>query len=429
MSLSLDIFTPAHRNDFLLEAFYSIKNQPYDHWLIHPNNSLTIADIPKVILDDSRTVIVTSDDPPTTNIGALKRICCSVSESDLLLEYDYDDILAPNAVEEIKKAFEENPEVVFVYSDCAHFNDDARRTPRFFGNATATTNEDTLYGWVYYDYQQDGFLYKAAKCPEAIPFHLSIILFSPDHVRSFRKTAYNAIGGYDASLNILDDADLLARLYLHGDFYHLKSCLYMYRVHSSGNTWIERNEAIQKGMIEMQKKYIRPLAEAWARKNNLPMIDFCGGINPKEGYLSVDLQDGNIIADLNQCWPFKTSSVGVIRASDAIEHLKNIVFTMSEIHRVLVPGGYLIADTPSSDGRGSFMDPTHITHINQNSFWYYTRQDQARFIRNTEIRFQEIVLETYFPNEWARINNIPYVRSDLIALKQNGPKIMGAKLI
>ena len=28
--------------------------------------------------------------------------------------------------------------------------------------------------------------------------------------------------------------------------------------------------------------------------------------------------------------------------------------------------------TPSTDGRGAFQDPTHVSFYNENSFWYFT---------------------------------------------------------
>lgn len=427
MSLTVSIFTPTNNASYLEELYCSIKNQEYLEWLIFPNNGLSMEDIPAVILDDERTVIVATDDPPTSNIGALKRICCSVAEGLVCVEVDHDDILTPGIIDKIKECFED-PEVVFAYSDSAAFNDDARRTPRFYGSANAENMYDATYGWKYYDHKQDGFLYKAAVTPDPIPAHASIILFSPDHIRAFRRSTYEEVGGYDASLAVLDDSDLLCRLYTKGKFRHVPTCGYLYRV-TGNNSWLQRNDDIQKGMIEIQKKYIRPLAEAWCMENNLPMIDLGGGFNCPTNYTSVDLRNSDIITDLNGHFPFETSSIGIIRAHDILEHLKDSMHALSEIHRVLVPGGYFFGMTPSTDGRGAWQAPDHISFFNQNSFFYVTRYDQARFINNTTVRFQEIVLETYFPDDYCRNNNISYVRSDLIALKSGGPKIMGAKLI
>lgn len=416
LDLSLDIFTPAHRNDYLLDAYNSIKNQSYDHWLLYPNNGLTIDDIPKIILEDPRTVIVTSEDSPTTNIGALKRICCSASDADILAELDFDDTLCPGIIDKIKEAFQDS-EVVFVYSDSVQYNNEDKSS-RFYGAANAENNYDAVYGWQYYDYWQDGVLYKAAITPDPIPAHVSIIHNAPDHVRSFRRSAYEEVGGYDAGLSICDDQDLMCRLFQKGKFKHLKECGYLYRVYGS-NSWLQRNEDIQTTTVEMQKKYLHPMVEGWAKQNNYKMIDICGRFNKPEGYLSVDLKDADINADLNERWPFEDSSIGVVRAFDALEHLDNIVFTMSEIHRVLMPGGYLLSQTPSTSGFGAFQDPTHKSFLNRNSFYYYTRAEQAQYIDNTSIRFKSIILEEFFPNDWALNNNISYIRADLICLKDS----------
>jgi hypothetical protein len=92
---------------------------------------------------------------------------------------------------------------------------------------------------------------------------------------------------------------------------------------------------------------------------------------------------------------------------------------MSEIHRVLVPGGYCFIHVPSTDGRGAWQDPTHVSYWNQNSFFYYTRQQQAKYIDNSSIRFKTITLDTFYPSQWERDNQIPYVRAYLLALKSN----------
>jgi len=53
------------------------------------------------------------------------------------------------------------------------------------------------------------------------------------------------------------------------------------------------------------------------------------------------------------------------------EHERCVVGLMNAIYRALVPGGCLLAATPSTDGRGAFQDPTHCSFWNiTDSFWY-----------------------------------------------------------
>jgi SAM-dependent methyltransferase len=176
---------------------------------------------------------------------------------------------------------------------------------------------------------------------------------------------------------------------------------------------LERNQAIQEKSQELFHKDIYNLADRFSRKNGLMKIDLCGGFNKPEGYISVDKYDGDITADLDQGIPLADNSCGVVRAYDALEHLKDPIKTMKEIHRVLAPGGILISHTPSTDGRGAWQDPTHVSFWNENSFWYWTRPEQMQYIRNENHRFFESDLKTHFPTEFHRQNNIPYVQAIL----------------
>jgi predicted SAM-dependent methyltransferase len=104
----------------------------------------------------------------------------------------------------------------------------------------------------------------------------------------------------------------------------------------------------------------------------------------------MDIDGGaDILCDLNDGIPLEDNSAGVINASHVIEHLKDPIKTMREIHRVLADGGWAFIQVPSTDGRGAWQDPTHVSFWNKHSFWYYTRADKARYIRNSTIRFQE----------------------------------------
>jgi hypothetical protein len=54
-----------------------------------------------------------------------------------------------------------------------------------------------------------------------------------------------------------------------------------------------------------------------------------------------------------------------------VEHLENRIHTMNEIWRICKPGGMVDIRVPSTDGRGAFQDPTHVSFWNINSFKYY----------------------------------------------------------
>lgn len=87
------------------------------------------------------------------------------------------------------------------------------------------------------------------------------------------------------------------------------------------------------------------------------------------GLVEVEFQQ----ADLITYWPWPDSSVEEIIADDIIEHLPDKIHTMNELHRVLVPGGTVHIFVPTTDGRGAWQDPTHVSYWNRNSFFYFTK--------------------------------------------------------
>jgi hypothetical protein len=98
---------------------------------------------------------------------------------------------------------------------------------------------------------------------------------------------------------------------------------------------------------------------------------------------------------------------------------------MAEIHRVLAPGGWAFIEVPSTDGRGAFQDPTHVSYWNENCFLYYTNSYLANFIDNTTIRFQEYRRETYFPNDWMKSINTCVTSAWLVAIKDGMERLPG----
>jgi SAM-dependent methyltransferase len=131
-------------------------------------------------------------------------------------------------------------------------------------------------------------------------------------------------------------------------------------------------------------------------------------------HINIDMEDGNMKWDLNDGIPLPDNSVGVIWASHIIEHLHDKHKIMTEIHRVLADGGWAFIQVPSTDGRGAWQDPTHVSFWNENCFWYYTRKNMADFIRNKTVKFQEFRLQTFW---WE--NNIAITDAWLVAVKSD----------
>jgi predicted O-linked N-acetylglucosamine transferase (SPINDLY family)/glycosyltransferase involved in cell wall biosynthesis len=109
-------------------------------------------------------------------------------------------------------------------------------------------------------------------------------------------------------------------------------------------------------------------------------IDIGCGISKKNGFVGVDVCDGpgvDIVADLNKVFPFEDNSIDEIKAHDVIEHLHDRLHTMNEIWRVCKDGALIDIRVPSTDGRGAFQDPTHVSFWNINSFMYYSNDFPA----------------------------------------------------
>lgn len=112
-------------------------------------------------------------------------------------------------------------------------------------------------------------------------------------------------------------------------------------------------------------------------------IDLGCGRRKKEGYFGIDCQElegVDLVCDCNNIIPLENNIADEICAYDFLEHVNNDkrIHIMSEIWRLLKPNGILTANTPSTDGRGAFQDPTHYSFWNENSFLYYTQDDHRR---------------------------------------------------
>ena len=237
---------------------------------------------------------------------------------------------------------------------------------------------------------------------------------------------YHAVGGHDPRLGILDDHDLMGRLYRAGPFVEIDACLYLQRLYDGNTHRIpEVNAQIQQRTVELYDQHFMANAVAWAQREGLLCLDMGAAHAKSPGFLGVDMRPAlgvDIVARLPERVDLPDSSVGVIRAVDFFEHVADKVGLINELYRLLAPGGVLVSQTPSTDGRGAFQDPTHVAFYNENSFWYYTDENYTRYVPEIDARFQVSRLHTHFPSEWHRNANISYVGANLIALKPGAPR-------
>lgn len=406
----LSVITPSNNAKFLKELYSSLQEQTHTNWewIIALNGGIT-----PPTFNDPRVKIVPTK--ITGKVGALKKFACSHATGQAMVEVDHDDLLTSDCLEEVKIAFEKHPEAVFVYSDFTQIDKDGKSTG--FG---------TGYGWQYNPFYMSDPKTNESKelfscvTPKPYPHNVSLIWYAPNHVRAWRSEAYRAVGGHDEELTVCDDQDLMCKLWLHGPMHHIEKCLYIYRIHGN-NTWLQKNELIQSTQWIIHDRYIEKMMQKEAKEKKLLCIDLGGAINPVEGYLSMDInRPAHIRCNLNKKWKLKDNSVGLLRAYDVLEHLEDKIFPFNEAYRCLAHGGYFMIRVPSATGKAAFRDPTHVSYYVDQSFWYYTKKQYARYIESRyRGRFQLVKLV-----EW-QCGDILYVDCHMIAIKKDFPRYHG----
>jgi len=124
-------------------------------------------------------------------------------------------------------------------------------------------------------------------------------------------------------------------------------------------------------------------------------INLGSGYRKKPGFVNLDNRpetSPDMLCDLTEGLPFKDNSVDEVWAQDILEHIPigKTVFLIEEVYRVLKPEGRFISLTPSTDGRGAFQDPTHVSFWNLNS-WLYYMDDNYRHLYGISAKFTGVV--------------------------------------
>jgi len=99
----------------------------------------------------------------------------------------------------------------------------------------------------------------------------------------------------------------------------------------------------------------------------------------------------DIVADLNQKLPIEDASYDIVYANQVLEHVENLIGLLHETHRILRPGGKLVAHTPYFRSSWAHIDPTHVRSFTINTLDYFVKNTYC----HEHYRFSDIAFASH----------------------------------
>jgi SAM-dependent methyltransferase len=104
------------------------------------------------------------------------------------------------------------------------------------------------------------------------------------------------------------------------------------------------------------------------------------GRNVLAGWVNLDVFPGagvDVVADLDHCahapLPFETGTVDEFLGSHVLEHIRNPLPLMQELHRIARPQAKAVFRLPYGSSDDAFEDPTHVRQYFLHSFGYFSQ--------------------------------------------------------
>lgn len=105
------------------------------------------------------------------------------------------------------------------------------------------------------------------------------------------------------------------------------------------------------------------------------------GTDIREGWINLDssrLPSVDVVADLDDCrrtpLPFAADSIDEFHCSHVLEHLRDALGFMQELHRIAKPGAVATIRVPYGSSDDADEDPTHVRRLFLYSFSYFSQR-------------------------------------------------------
>lgn len=226
MALKISLVTPSfNQAAYIEQTIKSVLNQDYSNieYLVIDGGSTDGS--AEIIRQYSDRLDYWCSEPDGGQADALRK-GFEKCTGDILCWLNSDDILLPGAISKVARFFDDNPEVENV-SGGAFYIDQHNQAMSGFG-AISLGVEASFDRFRFY--QQDGVFQQAA---------------------FWRRSAYNAVGGIDPSLNFIMDYDLFTRLARLSSFRQLPEFLACFRLHAQCKS--SRLEEVRRQEVEQYR--------------------------------------------------------------------------------------------------------------------------------------------------------------------------------
>lgn len=246
----LSVITPTYNTplEILARTWASLKAQTHTdwEWVIYDDSTTnSVQNQVYGFCSDERYKIryYRPHSPSGGNIGLVKRDAFMLGHGDVLVELDHDDELTPDCLDEIRLAFDANPDAGFVWSDCCELLPDGQsgRYPEGWGLG---------YGSDYWDENHNVWAMR-------VPMNrttLSHIVSAPNHVRAWRSSVYRNLSGHNIDLPIADDYELIVRTALATQCVHIPKMLYKQHI-GAHTAQRQRNDLIQELVAQISADF------------------------------------------------------------------------------------------------------------------------------------------------------------------------------